>query len=349
VHCLTSLNLGISMRFIKTIATISILFNTSALADTVKLKNGDILSGTVVKKETNQLVFQTKYAGEIKINWADISSLSTENPVKVILVNEASFTGEIQTAEDGRAKLNLTGLNTNTDIDLKDLAYINPSAAVSGQGVDWSGYANVGGATTSGNTDNSQIRLDAEGIARTKQNRYTIGAYVNRASANNENTAFNSKGYTQYDHFLSKQLYIYATGALENDKFRDINLRSSAGIGSGYQVFESQSLNLSVEGGLNYISTDFKLSDDERYASGRWALKYDQLVFNNVKFFHQHEVLVSLEDIENTLVFSKTGLRVPIANNLNASTQLNVDYANLPAEGRKSTDKTLLFSIGYLW
>lgn len=337
------------MRLIQTIAIISILFNTPAVADTVKLKNGDILSGTVVKKETDKLVFQTHYAGEIKINWTDISSLSTDKPVKVMLANDASFNGEIQAAEDGRAIVNLTGLNTNTDIDLKDLAYINPSAAVSGHGVDWSGYANVGGAATSGNTDNSQIRFDVEGVARTKQNRYTIGAFANRASANNESTAFNSKGYTQYDHFLNKQLYLYATGALENDKFRDINLRSSAGIGSGYQVYETESLNLSVEAGVNYISTDFKQADDDRYSSGRWALKYDQLVFNKVKFFHQHEILVSMEDVENTLVFSKTGLRVPIANNLNASTQLNVDYANLPAEGRKRTDKTLLFSIGYLW
>lgn len=337
------------MRFIQTFAAISILFNAPAIADTVKLKNGDILSGTVVKKETDKLVLQTQYAGEVKINWADISSLSTETPVKVMMANDATFTGAIEPAEDGRAKVKLTGLNTNTEIELKDLAYINPSAAVSGHGVDWTGYANVGGATTSGNTDNNQIRFDVEGIARSKQNRYTIGAYVNRASANNESTAFNSKGYTQYDHFLNKQLYLYATGAFENDKFRDINLRSSAGIGSGYQVYESDSLNLSVEGGLNYISTDFKQADDERYASGRWALKYDQLVFKNVKFFHQHEVLFSIEEIANTLVFSKTGLRVPIANNLNASTQLNVDYANLPAEGRKRTDKTLLFSIGYLW
>lgn len=337
------------MRLIHTIATISILFNAPAFADTIKLKNGDILSGTVIKKETDKLVFQTQYAGEIKVNWEDIASLNTDKPQKVFLADDSSFTAQIKTAEDGKAKINLSGLNASTEINLSDLTYINPSAAVSGQGVDWTGYANVGGAMTSGNTDNSQLRFDVEGIARTKQNRYTIGAFVNRAESNNESTVFNSKGYTQYDHFLNKQLYLYATGALENDKFRDINLRSSAGIGSGYQVYETKDMKLSVEAGLNYISTDFKQAEDDRYTSGRWALKYNQLVFNDVKFFHQHEVLFSLEEIANTLVFSKTGLRVPIANNLNASTQLNVDYANLPADGRKHTDKTLLFSIGYLW
>jgi len=60
-------------------------------------------------------------------------------------------------------------------------------------------------------------------------------------------------------------------------------------------------------------------------------------------------VLVSLEDVGNTLVFTKTGLRIPISDNLTASTQLNVDYANQPAAGRKKLDKTLLFSLGYGW
>ncbi len=337
------------MKLITTIAVASAMLSPTVYADIVKLKNGDMLTGTVIKKETDKLVFKTKYTGEIKITWSDIASLSTDKPVTVMLANDSSFTGEIKQSDEGRAQIQLSGLNTNADVDLKDLAYINPSPEVSGKGVAWSGYANLGGATSKGNTDNSQIRFDTEAIARTKQNRFTVGAYVNRAKADGESTAFNSKGYMQYDHFLTKQWYIYANGSLENDKFRDINLRSSAGIGTGYQFYEQEDLNLSIEGGVNYISTDFKVAEDDRYASGRWALKYDQLVFQSVKFFHQHEVLVSLEDAANTLVFSKTGLRVPIANNLNASTQLNVDYANQPAQGRERMDRTLLFSLGYGW
>jgi putative salt-induced outer membrane protein YdiY len=81
----------------------------------------------------------------------------------------------------------------------------------------------------------------------------------------------------------------------------------------------------------------------------RWSLKYDQLIFQSVKFFHQHEVLMSEEGANNVLVFTQTGLRVPIAERLNATTQLNVDYAGQPAAGREKTDKMLLFSLGYGW
>ncbi len=337
------------MKVIKIVALLSIALSHTAMADTVILKNGDWITGTVIKKETDQLIFKTKYAGEINILWSEIATLNTDAPVKVVLSDDSMFDATLQKRSLGRVNMVNSGLKMSTELNLQDVTYINPSPALSGQGIEWSGYANVGGAVTSGNTDNSQVRADAETIARTKNKRFTVGAYVNRAKAEGENTAFNSKGYMQYDYFLSKQWYLYSNGSLENDRFRDIQLRSSAGVGSGYQVYEQKELNLSIEGGINYISTDFNDADDERYASGRWALKYDQLVFQNVKFFHQHEVLFSLEEIANTLAFTKTGLRVPIAENLNASTQLNVDYANQPAEGREKTDKTLLFSVGYLW
>lgn len=337
------------MNLVKTIAMVSMLFSHAVIADTVKLKNGDVLTGTVVKKETDKLIFITKYTGEIKITWSDIASLSTNKPVKVMLVDESSFTGEIKQSDEGRAEIKLSGLNTNADIDLKDLAYINPSPEVSGKGVSWKGHANLGGAITQGNSDTSVIRFDAEAIARTKQNRYTIGGYVNRADSNDVDTEFNSKGYMQYDHFLNKQWYLYANGSLENDKFRDISLRSTTGVGAGYQIYEQSNLNLAIEGGLDYVNVDYDLAEDEAYASARWALKYDQLIFASVKLFHQHEILVSLEDAADTLVFSKTGLRVPIAESLNASTQLNIDYDNQPAANRERVDRTLLFSLGYGW
>lgn len=337
------------MHFFKAIFLALLLVSHSAIADTVKLKNGDVLTGTVIKKETDKLIFNTAYAGELTITWSDIATLKTDKPVNVVLSDDSSFNAIMQNRSLGRVKLVSSGLKMATELNMKDVSYINPSPEVSGKGVSWTGYANIGGATTSGNTDNSQIRFDAEGIARTAKSRYTIGGYVNRAKADGESTAFNSRGYTQYDYFLTKKWFIYANGSLENDKFRDINLRSSAGLGSGYQFYEQPDLNLSIEGGVNYISTDFDEAEDDRYASGRWALKYDQLIFQSIKFFHQHEVLFSLEDIANTLAFTKTGLRVPIANNLNASTQLNIDYANQPAEGRKRVDRTLLFSLGYLW
>jgi len=337
------------MKVITKLIFLCALFSHVAYADTIKLKNGDVLTGKVVKKETNKLVFQTKYAGEIKVLWSEIATLNTDTPVKVVMEDDASFDATLQKRSLGRVKAVNTGLEMSKELALNEVAYINPSPEVSGEGVSWKGHADLGGAITQGNSDTSALRFDTEAIARTKKNRLTLGGEINRAKSNDESTEFNSRAYTQLDHFLSKRWFVYANGSAEHDKFRDIKLRSNVGLGSGYQIYERPDLNLSIEGGLNYVHVDYEEEEDESYPSGRWALKYDQLLFANVKFYHQHEILVSLEDAADTLVFTKTGLRVPIAKNLNASTELNVDYDNQPADDRERLDKTLLFSLGYGW
>jgi putative salt-induced outer membrane protein YdiY len=332
------------------IALTAFSINNIAAADEIKLKNGDTITGTIVKKETDKLIVNTAYAGEISITWTHISSLNSTAPVNIVLTDQTTFSGQIEPSEPGRVKIKSDQSDTETEIAIAELNYINPSPLVSGIGVDWKGRVNFGGAVTQGNTDTSLLRADAEAIARTKENRFTVGAIVNRAESNDVDTEFNSRGDMKYDHFLTKKWYLYTNATLENDRFRDINLRTTVGLGSGYQMFEQEDLNLFIEGGINYINVNYDLADDESYASGRWALRYDQKPFKtNVQVFHQHEVLFGLDDFANTLIFSRTGLRVPVTEDINASTQINLDYNNQPVAGRKRLDKTLLFSLGYNW
>ncbi|MES2499841.1 MAG: DUF481 domain-containing protein [Pseudomonadota bacterium] len=346
------LSINLTAKLCRSIAIFIALtiFSFSALADEVRLKNGDVLTGTIIKKETDKLIFNTSYAGDISIVWSQISTLTSTSPVKVFLADEINMTGTIDESEPGRAIIRIVNTDVESDFDLNELTYINPSPEVSGIGVVWSGNINLGGALTEGNTDTSLVRADGETIARTKNNRFTLGGVLNRAKSNNVDTEYNSRAYAKYDKFLTKKWYLYTNITLENDRFRDIDLRSTTGVGNGYQIYEQDDLNLAIEGGINYIKVDYDIADDESYASGRWALRYDQKPMSgNVQFFHQHEILFGLEKTANTLVFSKTGLRVPIAKNLNASTQVNFDYNSKPAENRKKMDKTLLFSLGYGW
>ena len=46
---------------------------------------------------------------------------------------------------------------------------------------------------------------------------------------------------------------------------------------------------------------------------------------------------------------TSTGVRVPVAAGLSATTALKVDWDNDPAPGTESTDTTLLFGLGYVW
>ncbi len=342
--------LGSRLGLITLSAVSLFLFTTAALADQIRLNNGDILTGDIVRKDTKVLELNTSYAGKINIAWKEIASIHIEKPTQVMLTDDSIVKAIITPTADGQSALKVEGQDKASAINLAQIKFINPTPIESGIGILWSGNVNLSGAMTKGNADNAQLRLAGETIARSKQNRLTMGAVANRAESNSQNIEENLRLYTQYDHYFSDRWYVYGNASFEYDPFRDINLRSRIGTGAGYSVYKTEETTLDLELGVSYIDTDFDTADDEQTAAGRWALRYNQKLFGgNVIAFHNHELLFGLEDINDSLLFTQTGLRFPIYAHINASTQLNVDYAKTPAPGRKSTDTTLLFGVDYGW
>lgn len=323
----------------------------SANADQVLLKNGDIISGEIVKKETDHLVIQTKYAGSVSINWSEVTDLKSDNPLKLVLDDGTRMSGFVNKSPEGKVNIVSDTKDLKTQYEMKDIKYVNPSKAVLGEGLIFSGNINAGAAFTSGNTDNKSANINGQMIARSKQNRYTLGGYYNWVENNGDETQRNTRVYAKYDHFFTNQWYGYVNTVFENDRYIDIKLRTAFGVGSGYQIYESPELNLGIEGGISYVNQDYYSGvEDENYAALRWALNYDQLFFDSrTQFFHNHQIFYGLESPAQTLIYTQTGLRFPFLANLNATAQVNYNYDSLPAAGRKKGDTRSIFTLGYAW
>ena len=335
----------------------------AAQADEIRMKNGDVITGKIIKKESDRIIFRTTYAGDIPIQWSEVVNLVSEQPLHVVLSDGTSLHGVMVKADAGSARMESVKVQDEVEnrelpvqelpeasFDLTSTKYLNPTPDLTGEGIRWSGNINAGATLTNGNSETKQLRFDAETIARALRQRYTVGGQFNRAEDRGRNTLFNSRANAKYDYFFSRKWYAYSNATLENDRFRDLRLRSTVGAGSGYQIFETPNLNLSFEGGLNYIKEDYYEAEDDDYPGVRWATKYDQLFFNGkTRFFHEHEVLIGLKQVNQTLVFTKTGFRFPLLFDFNATAQFNFNWDSTPAEGSEREDSTLLFTLGYGW
>lgn len=327
------------------------LITLTVHADSVTLKNGDKISGTVVNKEDGNLIFKTSYAGEIKIAWSEIVSLSTDKPVVVVLDNDTSIeAAKLAPSESGTASISTPNVGKPVDVALASVKYINPSIEASGKGVKITGRVNVGVSIASGNSDNESYNADTEVILRTKTNRTTVGANLYQANDNGTDTEDKSAAYLKYDHFLNAKQYIYGNTSFARDKFKDQKLKSTVGMGYGHQFWESDSRNLALEAGVAFVNDDYFVTADENYTAGRWAIKFDEKLYNKkVQFFHQHEGLIDFSDTDNLTVTSQTGFRFPLLTGMVASIQANVDWDKSPPAGTGSTDRKILFNIGYAW
>lgn len=333
------------VKILFVIAILCSLMAGSVMADEVKMKNGDRLSGKIITMEDGTLVLETTFAGKIDIKWDEIANIKTDSKLDLELTDGTTIQGIPQLTEEGTLTVKLDSIDEPVVFAMGQVKSINPPEEPP---VRLSGQVNVGFNKSSGNTDTERIHVDGEIVARTKKNRYTAGGQYNRAEDDGDKTEDNALGYLKYDHFLSEKLYFYANGLFERDKFKDINLRTTLGPGLGYQVFESEVMNLSFEAGPSYVNTDYDEEDDDDNISGRWAMKFDRYFFDKLfQFYLNNEGYVSLSDTQDVFMYTRTGLRFPVRAGIFLNAGWEWDWDNTPSPGADRSDYRYVLSLGY--
>ena len=318
-------------------------------ADVIWLRNGDRLSGEVLSKTGNKMVLRTPYAGKVEINWQEVVRFSTEKPFAFVLRDQNRLIGKAVALEKGGVRIDAGAVLKTAPLAPEDIASIHPPEYRE-TATKVSGRANAGFIGKKGNTETGALHLDGEVVVRTEENRYTAGTVYNWEEDVETETESNLAVYSKYDHFLDRNWYLSTNVFFLRDRFKDLRLRSKFGAGVGYQVWESEDRNLSLEGGMSYVSEDFFASQDDEYPGARWGLNYDQYFFDKLfQFFHRHELNIGLEDTKDLLFSSETGFRFPLRQHLNATLQYNYEWDNTPAQGKKRDDEAYMVNFGYSW
>lgn len=319
-----------------------------AAADEIRLLNGDRITGQVKAMSGERLVVQTGFAGEIAVRWSEVASLTTSRPVEVMLEGrKRPIRGLLQSAYGGSVLL-IDAQGEAVPLTLREVAMINPKPYETANGVLYAGRALLSAAYARGNTESDHVHADAELSARARDYRYNLSGRVERRT---EPVIGTTSGWLlggNYDRFLSEKRFAYARASLEHDEAKDIDHRSAVGLGYGLQLLESAAANVSVRGGLDYVAVERIVGPQESYPALGWGIKATVAPWGpRLELFHEQDGFWNLEDTGVLVLRSKTGMRVPLIDGLNATAQLNVDWEREPSPGRESTDSTLLLGVDY--
>ncbi len=142
-------------------------------AAVVVLKNGDRITGRIVKMEDKRLEIDVPFSDIIKIKWEDIQSITSERPMSVKLY------GEVDIPEDaGERRLDrliVSTLGIDGAIRLEDVRAINFAEN------DYRGYISAGGNQTSGNSKTEALNISGNLTYRRLEHRYILDGKYNRA------------------------------------------------------------------------------------------------------------------------------------------------------------------------
>lgn len=316
-----------------------------ASADEVRLANGDRLSGEIISVEKRVLVLKTTYAGNLRIDWSQVACIASERQLSFLVQTNKVVSGAAECPLEGEILIKGRPEGEPLRLPLSELQAVNPAKKPA---VVYKGSIVAGGSRTDGNTDSTSFNTSGLLVIRYERNRLTLKGSYNYGETDDTLTARNASGSVKYDRFFNKKLYGYAQTLFERDDLQDLRLRSTYGLGLGYQFIDSDRTSLWVEGGPSYYEEDFTQSEDQQYASGRWSMSFNHdIVIDGLKFFHIHEGYYSFETSDSYYIRSEQGLRIPVAKNFFANFQFNYNYNSQPAPGKRRDDAAYIFGLAY--
>src|SRR5262245_49331303 len=138
-------------------------------ADQVVLKNGDIITGSIVKKDGGKLTLRSEFLGEVSMPWTAVQSVKSDETLTVHLPGGDTVAGKVTTV-DGR--LEVAG-KTASLAEIGDMR--NPAEQKSWERIQhpgvfelWSGSFDLGLAFARGNarTDTLTTSMNATRVTR---------------------------------------------------------------------------------------------------------------------------------------------------------------------------------------
>lgn len=68
-------------------------------ADQIEMKNGDRVTGSIVKKDAKTLTIKTVHFGVVALPWDQVSSVMADKPLYVVLADGKTVQGSMATAD----------------------------------------------------------------------------------------------------------------------------------------------------------------------------------------------------------------------------------------------------------
>lgn len=249
------------MRKVEFVSLVLFLGLTSAVfADQITLKNGDHLTGTVVKSDGKTLVLHTEFAGDITVQFDAITQITTDKELHVSTSDKKTVVGPVTTSD---GKIDVATQTGTVEVPPANVVLIRDDAEQAaydkslhpGLAHGWNGGANVGFSVARGNSETENLALAFNAVHPTLSDNITL--YASAIDTQNQlstpsTVASLFQGGLRYDRNIGPKMFGFGAADFMSNALQDLDLRAVYTGGLGYHAIKSATTTLDLLAGLNY-------------------------------------------------------------------------------------------------
>src|SRR5215472_14288833 len=254
---------GEEMKLVRLILAMGLLSAMSAAVwgDTLMLKNGDHLTGTIVSSDGKEVTFKTDFAGEIKVKWDSIAEVNAQEKMYVVTPDKKTVSGngvtegtDLVVSSPGSGAVRMPMANA-TVIRSQDAETAYEKSQHPGLLEGWKGGAAVGFALARGNSETTNLTTSFTADRKTPNDEITM--YFSSLYSSNDLpgggvTANSILGGIRYDHDITKRVFVFVGADYTHDQLQGLDLRQIYSAGLGYHLISTDRTTLDVLAGGNY-------------------------------------------------------------------------------------------------
>jgi small nuclear ribonucleoprotein (snRNP)-like protein len=239
-----------------------------AAADQVTLKNGDRLTGTIVKTDdkAETLLIKTEFAGDVTVKWEAVTSLEATQPLHLTLKDGRTIVGTVTTADGAldvttKTQGELKAPKESVAIIRNDAEQTVHDAAIYRKEhpkfVDyWSGLFDTGLSLTSGNSSTLNYTLTAKTARVTEKSKismYATSVYgKNNAVSPTETIAHEIRGGIRGEGDFTERFFAFGFTGFGYNELQHLDLQNVVGAGLGYHTVKNARTTLDFSLGGSY-------------------------------------------------------------------------------------------------
>lgn len=315
----------------------------SAWAIELHLRNGDRLTGELVRREDGYIVFKSPFVGEIKVPEAD--AVLVEAPPTPV----ESLAG-LPPAASAVAKGSKTGSSVGGGVKP------NPTP--------WHGTFEFGFNQQTGRTDSLQTSVRAEAERKAGVDDYRFEGRVLYGEQYDQTTSDRYDGLFRYRHELSDRIFGQAQSSYTKDRIKSIEHDAEQNVGVGYKIIQRPrhegniggGLTLQyrsaqgIEGGVGYLGEIF---EDYHYKlTGRLTISQESNLSFSPESRDRYEstaqgYVATDGTATNYRLRFNSALQGKVTERLSLNLRFEYEFDNAILDPKAKVDQRITSSIGY--
>ncbi|MBI9020304.1 MAG: DUF481 domain-containing protein [Verrucomicrobia bacterium] len=342
--------------FVIYLAAAGVLF-----ADEICIQDGTVLKGTIRSVTEKQIEIETGFAGILRVDRAQVSGFSTDEPVFMRLVDGAVLTGKVTALEQGTVEISGSDRSLCTPMESvrqswvgadQDPEVLARAKAVAEMAHKWKYMLAANLSGQSGNSNQRHFGGNAEAVLASKQDELKLYGSYRSGESDGRKTTDERKIGLRYTSYFSDPWGWYLRQEFEQDQFENLRLRSVTAVGLSYRVLEQKKKKMGFDAGVSYRHERYiNLSPDSSNIGLDFGLQHFFGGNRRFEMNNEFSCVPSVEDFTNYQVTQDSYLDVPISNLKRWKIRLGLrnDYNSQPVGDRKSLDSRYYSSLVAKW